>query len=48
MMIGAMVAVWVLPPWRRFAKIGATFRAFLLLTVGAGLSVRRRHSQGWR
>ncbi|MCI4042332.1 hypothetical protein [Streptomyces sp. TRM75563] len=36
-MIGAMVAVWVLPPWRRFAKIGATFGAFLLLTVGAGL-----------
>ncbi|WP_405968271.1 PASTA domain-containing protein [Streptomyces sp. NBC_00015] len=36
-MIAAMVAVWVLPPWRRFAKIGATFGAFLLLTVGAGL-----------
>lgn len=36
-MIGAMVAVWVLSPWRRFAKIGATFGAFLLLTIGAGL-----------
>jgi uncharacterized membrane protein YgcG len=36
-MIAAMVAVWVLSPWRRFAKIGATFGAFLLLTVGAGL-----------
>jgi uncharacterized membrane protein YgcG len=36
-MIAAMVAVWVLPPWRRFAKIGATFGAFLLLTIGAGL-----------
>lgn len=36
-MIAAMVAVWVLPPWRRFAKLGATFGAFMLLTVGAGL-----------
>ncbi|MFF3335563.1 PASTA domain-containing protein [Streptomyces sp. NPDC002888] len=36
-MIAAMVAVWVLPPWRRFAKVGATFGTFLLLTVGAGL-----------
>ncbi|WP_189879900.1 hypothetical protein [Streptomyces bluensis] len=37
MMIAAMVAVWVLPPWRRFARLGATFGAFVLLTVGAGL-----------
>ncbi|GGL15467.1 PASTA domain-containing protein [Streptomyces flaveus] len=36
-MIAAMVAVWVLSPWRRFAKLGATFGAFLLLAVGAGL-----------
>lgn len=37
MMIAAMVAVWVLPPWRWFARLGATFGAFVLLTVGAGL-----------
>ncbi|MER6088041.1 PASTA domain-containing protein [Streptomyces bluensis] len=36
-MIAAMVAVWVLPPWRWFARLGATFGAFVLLTVGAGL-----------
>ncbi|MFI5814554.1 PASTA domain-containing protein [Streptomyces sp. NPDC051643] len=36
-MIAAMVAVWVLPPWRWFGRIGATFGALLLLTVGAGL-----------
>ncbi|MPY47515.1 PASTA domain-containing protein [Streptomyces acidicola] len=36
-MIAAMVAVWVLPPWRWFARLGATFGAFLLLTVGSGL-----------
>ncbi|WP_073952614.1 PASTA domain-containing protein [Streptomyces kebangsaanensis] len=36
-MIAAMVAVWVLPPWRWFAKLGATFGAFVLLTAGAGL-----------
>ncbi|MFF3821624.1 PASTA domain-containing protein [Streptomyces bluensis] len=37
MMIAAMVAVWVLPPWRRFVRLGAAFGAFVLLTVGAGL-----------
>lgn len=36
-MIAAIVAVWVLPPWRWFTKLGATFGALLLLTVGAGL-----------
>ncbi|MEH0548453.1 PASTA domain-containing protein [Streptomyces sp. B21-105] len=36
-MIAAMVAVWVLPPWRWFARLGATVGALLLLTVGAGL-----------
>ncbi|MDX3137177.1 PASTA domain-containing protein, partial [Streptomyces europaeiscabiei] len=36
-MIAAMVAVWVLPKWRWFAKLGATFAAFVLLSVGAGL-----------
>ncbi|WP_236579814.1 PASTA domain-containing protein [Streptomyces sp. HM190] len=36
-MIAAMVAVWVLPPWRWFARLGATFGALVLLTVGAGL-----------
>ncbi|MCX5387475.1 Stk1 family PASTA domain-containing Ser/Thr kinase [Streptomyces sp. NBC_00083] len=36
-MIAAMVAVWVLPRWRWFAKLGATFGAFVLLTLGAGL-----------
>ncbi|MFF5360695.1 PASTA domain-containing protein [Streptomyces scabiei] len=36
-MIAAMVAVWVLPKWRWFVKLGATFGAFVLLSVGAGL-----------
>ncbi|WP_234544608.1 PASTA domain-containing protein [Streptomyces shenzhenensis] len=36
-MIAALVAVWVLPPWRWFARLGATLGALLLLTVGAGL-----------
>ncbi|AZQ38103.1 PASTA domain-containing protein [Streptomyces cyaneochromogenes] len=36
-MIAAMVAVWMLPPWRWFARLGATFGALVLLTVGAGL-----------
>ncbi|WP_282700309.1 PASTA domain-containing protein [Streptomyces sp. CC219B] len=36
-MIAAMVAVWVLPPWRWFARLGATFGALVLLVVGAGL-----------
>ncbi|WP_405895717.1 PASTA domain-containing protein [Streptomyces sp. NBC_00104] len=36
-MIAAMVAVWVLPKWRWLAKLGATFGAFVLLAVGAGL-----------
>ncbi|WP_258572909.1 PASTA domain-containing protein [Streptomyces sp. KM273126] len=36
-MIAAMVAAWMLPPWRWFTRLGATFGAFVLLTVGAGL-----------
>ncbi|MFF8482987.1 PASTA domain-containing protein [Streptomyces antibioticus] len=36
-MIAAVVAVWVLPPWRWFARLGATFGALVLLTVGASL-----------
>ncbi|MEU5121881.1 PASTA domain-containing protein [Streptomyces asoensis] len=36
-MIAAMVAVWVLSPWRWFTRIGATLGALLLLTVGVGL-----------
>ncbi|MCX4912056.1 Stk1 family PASTA domain-containing Ser/Thr kinase [Streptomyces sp. NBC_00687] len=36
-MIAAMVAVWVLSPWRWFTRIGATLSTLLLLTVGAGL-----------
>ncbi|WP_432137733.1 MULTISPECIES: PASTA domain-containing protein [unclassified Streptomyces] len=36
-MIAAVVAVWVLPPWRWFVRLGATFGALVLLTIGAGL-----------
>ncbi|MFD3309444.1 PASTA domain-containing protein [Streptomyces sp. NPDC058694] len=36
-MIAAVVAMWVLPRWPWFAKLGATFGALVLLTVGAGL-----------
>ncbi|KRV50221.1 hypothetical protein AQ490_13965 [Wenjunlia vitaminophila] len=36
-MIAAMVAVWVLPPWRRLSRLSATLGALVLLTVGAGL-----------
>jgi hypothetical protein len=36
-MIAAMVAVWVLPPWRWYARLGATFGAFFLMFIGAGL-----------
>ncbi|MFP8884190.1 PASTA domain-containing protein [Streptomyces mangrovi] len=36
-MIAAIVAVWWLPPWRWFAKLGATFGAFILLTIGASM-----------
>lgn len=36
-MIAAMVAVWVLPPWRWYARLGATFGAFLLTVIGAGI-----------
>lgn len=37
-MIAAMVAVWVLPSWRWYARLGATFGAFFLLLFGAGMS----------
>ncbi|WP_371606059.1 PASTA domain-containing protein [Streptomyces sp. NBC_01213] len=36
-MIAAIAAVWALPPWRWFTKLGATFGALVLLTIGAGL-----------
>ncbi|MFE8008891.1 PASTA domain-containing protein [Streptomyces sp. NPDC057418] len=36
-MIAAIAAVWALPPWRWFTKLGATFGALMLLTIGAGL-----------
>jgi uncharacterized membrane protein YgcG len=36
-MIAAMVAVWVLPPWRWYARLGATFGALLLMSFGAAL-----------
>ncbi len=37
-MIAAMVAVWVLPAWRWYARLGATFGAFLLMLISAGVS----------
>ncbi|MET9152206.1 hypothetical protein ABZX82_13200 [Streptomyces griseoflavus] len=37
-MIAVMVAVWVLPSWRCYAKLGATFGAFFPLLFGAGMS----------
>lgn len=37
-MIAAMVAVWVLPAWRWYARLGATFGAFFLLLISAGIS----------
>lgn len=37
-MIAAMVAVWVLPSWRWYARLGATFGAFFLLLISAGMS----------
>jgi uncharacterized membrane protein YgcG len=36
-MIAAVVAVWVLPPWRWYARLGATFGAFLLTVIAAGI-----------
>jgi uncharacterized membrane protein YgcG len=36
-MIAAMVAVWVLPPWRWYARLGATFGALFLMSFGAAL-----------
>ncbi|MFI7020230.1 PASTA domain-containing protein [Streptomyces sp. NPDC050164] len=37
-MIAAMVAVWILPAWRWYARLGATFGAFFLLLISAGMS----------
>nr|WSX78521.1 PASTA domain-containing protein [Streptomyces sp. NBC_00899] len=37
LMITAMVLVWVLPPWRWYAKLGSMFGAIALLTIGAGI-----------
>jgi hypothetical protein len=39
-MVAAMVLVWVLPPWRWFARLGSMFGALVLLTIGAGLGGR--------
>lgn len=36
-MTAVMVLVWVLPPWRWFAKLGSMVGAVLLLTIGAGI-----------
>jgi hypothetical protein len=36
-LIAATVAVWVLPPWRWYARLGATVGAFFLVVIGAGL-----------
>ncbi|MGX4688702.1 PASTA domain-containing protein [Streptomyces sp. JNUCC 63] len=36
--IATMVAVWVLPSWRWYAKLGTTFGAFFLLLISAGMS----------
>ncbi|MDT0401981.1 Stk1 family PASTA domain-containing Ser/Thr kinase [Streptomyces edwardsiae] len=37
-MIAAMVAVWVLPAWRWYARLGATFGAFFLMLISASMS----------
>ncbi|OBQ53429.1 hypothetical protein A4U61_04360 [Streptomyces sp. H-KF8] len=37
-MIAVMVAVWILPAWRWYTRLGATVGAFFLLLIGAGLS----------
>ncbi|GHH70833.1 hypothetical protein GCM10018793_05490 [Streptomyces sulfonofaciens] len=36
-LIASVVALWMLPPWRWFTRLGATVGAFFLLTIGAGL-----------
>ncbi|WP_217182392.1 hypothetical protein [Streptomyces sp. AC495_CC817] len=36
-LIAAVVLMWVLPPWRWFAKLGASIGALFLLTIGSGL-----------
>lgn len=36
-MMAAMVAMWTVPPWRWFAKLGATFGALLLFAIGGGI-----------
>lgn len=36
--IAAMVAVWVLPPWRWYARLGAMFGTFFLMLISAGIS----------
>ncbi|MGC9495657.1 PASTA domain-containing protein [Streptomyces sp. WG7] len=37
-MVAAMVAVWVLPAWRWYARLGATVGAFFLMLISAGMS----------
>ncbi|MFJ7228462.1 hypothetical protein ACIQVF_02820 [Streptomyces tendae] len=44
-MIAAMVAVWVLPAWRWYAKLGATFGAFFLMLISAGMSGQLENSE---
>ncbi|MEU6113408.1 PASTA domain-containing protein [Streptomyces sp. NPDC047117] len=36
-LIVVIVLLWILPPWRWFARAGASVGAFFVLTIGAGL-----------
>ncbi|MEU9399648.1 hypothetical protein [Streptomyces sp. NPDC048242] len=36
-MVAAVVLLWFLPPWRWFAKLGASVGAFFLLGIGSGV-----------
>lgn len=38
LMVAAMVAVWVLPAWRWYARLGATVGAFFLMLISSGMS----------
>ncbi|MDL2075192.1 PASTA domain-containing protein [Streptomyces sp. GXMU-J15] len=42
-MIAAVVAVWVVAPWRKRAKLGATLGALVLLTIGGEVGARLDH-----
>jgi uncharacterized membrane protein YgcG len=37
-MLGAIAMVWVFAPWKVAARIGATFVAFVLMMIGAGVT----------